>query len=115
MIKYLRRAHSIFSLSSLSLSSDRLIFDLFHNKLESSQIYEHAPATPSHSAESVEPVFRVEAMTPFKELGLDSLDLVELMVAVEQEFHVEFTDEEHAAVTNVEDIIAKIHGHPKAY
>jgi acyl carrier protein len=95
---------------SIRCLADALIFDLFNNKLQASKVYE-APALPSATA----PVYRVDADTPFNELGLDSLDLVELMVAVEKEFHVELADEEHSSVKNVEDIIQKIHGHPSAY
>lgn len=69
---------------------------------------------PVGSDSDATPVFRVDANTPFGELGLDSLDIVEMLVEVERKFNIELTDQEYATVKNVEDIIAKIHGHPNA-
>jgi acyl carrier protein len=60
-------------------------------------------------------MFRVDASVPFNELGLDSLDLVELMVATEKSFHIELSDEEHARVKTVDDIVTLLHQHPNAY
>ena len=58
---------------------------------------------------------RVDDSVPFASLGLDSLDIVELMVAVERDFHIEMQDHEYDNINNVNDIIDKIHGHPRAY
>ena len=70
------------------------------------------PAAHEGAAPVSEP--RVDDIASFKELGLDSLDTVELLVAVEKEFKVELEDEEHEAVHNISDIIDKIYNHPRA-
>ena len=46
----------------------------------------------------------------FKDLGLDSLDRVEVMLAIEEEFNLEFTDDQSdkfASVDQVVDFIAR--------
>ena len=47
------------------------------------------------------------------DLGADSLDLVELIMAMEEEFDVEIPDEEAEKIVTVQnaiDFVAKIHG-----
>lgn len=48
----------------------------------------------------------------FEDLGADSLDMVELVMAFEEEFHIEITDDEGAAVETVQQaydlLIAKL-------
>ena len=39
--------------------------------------------------------------TTFKELGADSLDVVQIMVALEEAYDIELVDEELKAVTNM--------------
>ena len=39
--------------------------------------------------------------TTFKELGADSLDVVQIMVALEEAFDIELVDEELKAITNM--------------
>jgi acyl carrier protein len=39
--------------------------------------------------------------TTFKELGADSLDVVQIMVAIEEAFDIELVDEELKAVSNM--------------
>jgi acyl carrier protein len=39
--------------------------------------------------------------TTFKELGADSLDVVQIMVALEEAFDIELVDEEMKALTNM--------------
>ncbi|NKC30175.1 acyl carrier protein [Falsiroseomonas selenitidurans] len=43
-----------------------------------------------------------------KDLGADSLDRIELVIAVEETFGVEITDEEADACTTVQDIAALV-------
>jgi acyl carrier protein len=44
-----------------------------------------------------------------KDLGFDSFGAVELMFALEEEFHVEITDEMVGGIKSVEDIIVQLH------
>jgi acyl carrier protein len=37
----------------------------------------------------------------FKDLGADSLDIVQVMVAIEESFNIELNDEELKAITNI--------------
>ncbi len=46
----------------------------------------------------------------FEELGLNELDLVEVMLMCEEEFDIEFTEEEGESVATVEDLVRKITG-----
>ena len=46
-------------------------------------------------------------------LGGDSLDLVEVMMEVEREFHISVTDEEEYQVKTVADIIGLVEKHQK--
>ena len=46
--------------------------------------------------------------TSLKELGLDSLDLVEVLMDIEEEFGIEFEDEEMMALSTVNDVLAII-------
>lgn len=46
--------------------------------------------------------------------GLDSLDVVEVLMAVEEEFAVEIADEEADKMTSVQDAINFIASHPGA-
>lgn len=50
----------------------------------------------------------------FQELGLDSLDAVELMVAVEEEFGIEIPDKESDEIRSVKDAIDYIEAQPEA-
>lgn len=38
-----------------------------------------------------------------KDLGLDSLDQVDIVMAIEDEFNVEFSDDDAASITTIED------------
>ncbi|OQC11512.1 MAG: Acyl carrier protein [Tenericutes bacterium ADurb.Bin087] len=65
--------------------------------------------------ERIEKVFtellKVEKIKPemeLKALGLDSLDLVEVMMKLEEEFGIEFSNDEMLAFTTVADVIAEI-------
>lgn len=53
---------------------------------------------------------RVEALTPemslTKDVGLDSLDMVELSLALEDEFRIPFSEEQLAKVRTVRDVVS---------
>lgn len=49
-----------------------------------------------------------------KDLGLDSLDAVEVVMAIEEEFVVEIPDAEAEKILTVEDAITFIVAHPQA-
>lgn len=63
----------------------------------------------------IEQIFRdllkVDDVKPemeLKSLGLDSLDLVEVMMKIEEEFDIEFSNDEMLAFTTVADVIADL-------
>jgi acyl carrier protein len=45
------------------------------------------------------------------DLGADSLDIVELVMAIEKEFDIEIPDEEAEEISTVQDAIDYIQGH----
>ena len=45
------------------------------------------------------------------DLGADSLDLVELIMSMEEEFDVEISDEDAEKIATVKDAIAYVHAH----
>ncbi len=47
------------------------------------------------------------------DLGADSLDTVELVMALEEEFECEIPDEEAEKITTVQQAIDYVNGHPK--
>ncbi len=51
----------------------------------------------------------------FKEdLDLDSLDAVEIVMAIEEEFNIEIPDSEADKILSIPDAVAYISGHPMA-
>jgi len=50
----------------------------------------------------------------YKDIGIDSLDVVELCLALEEEFCITMPDEEADRITSVEDAINFIATHPQA-
>lgn len=48
------------------------------------------------------------------DLGADSLDTVELVMALEEEFECEIPDEEAEKITNVQQAIDYVNGHLKS-
>lgn len=50
----------------------------------------------------------IEPEMELKTLGLDSLDLVELMMKLEEEFGIEFTDDEMLGFETIADVTADI-------
>ncbi len=48
------------------------------------------------------------AVNNFKDLGADSLDIVQIMVKVEDTYNIEMVDEEMQGLANIKDFIAYI-------
>jgi len=46
-----------------------------------------------------------------EDLGADSLDIVELVMALEEEYDIEITDEEAEKIRTVRDVVAYIESH----
>jgi acyl carrier protein len=44
----------------------------------------------------------------FKDLGADSLDIVQVLVAIEDAFEIEMVDEEMKEITNMEGLVAYV-------
>lgn len=58
---------------------------------------------------------KVTATAKFKEdLDLDSLDAVEVVMAVEEEFGIEIPDSEADKIWSVAEAVAYVSGHPMA-
>ena len=61
----------------------------------------------------VEPDKVVEGASFIDDLGADSLDTVELVMAFEEEFGIEIPDEDAEKITRVKEAIEYIEGHAK--
>jgi NADH dehydrogenase (ubiquinone) 1 alpha/beta subcomplex 1, acyl-carrier protein len=58
---------------------------------------------------------KVSALARFKEdLDLDSLDAVEVVMAIEEEFGIEIPDSEADKILSVADAVAYVSNHPMA-
>lgn len=53
-------------------------------------------------------VDKIEPAMELKSLGLDSLDLVEVMMKIEEEFGIEFSNDEMLGFSTVADVVADI-------
>ncbi len=51
---------------------------------------------------------KITAETTFEEIDADSLDLVELVMALEEEFDIEISDEEIEKIKSVNDVVKHI-------
>ncbi len=45
------------------------------------------------------------------DLGADSLDIVELVMALEEEYEIEISDEDAEKIKTVQDVVSYIEGH----
>ncbi|MBQ9409701.1 MAG: acyl carrier protein [Clostridia bacterium] len=54
-----------------------------------------------------------EDMDLTKDLGLNSMDLIQMVVGVEEEFGIEISDRELKDIATVGDIVAMINSHKK--
>mmetsp|Transcript_16813 Transcript_16813/g.25223 ORF Transcript_16813/g.25223 Transcript_16813/m.25223 type:complete len:120 (-) Transcript_16813:226-585(-) len=57
---------------------------------------------------------KVQPSTTFASLDLDSLDIVEVVLAIEEEFALEIPDAEADKMTSIADAVAFIAAHPQA-
>ena len=62
----------------------------------------------------VEPEKVVDAASFIDDLGADSLDTVELVMAFEEEFGIEIPDEDAEKITRVKEAIEYIESHAKS-
>lgn len=51
---------------------------------------------------------KIEPSMELKSLGLDSLDLVEVMMQIEEEFGIEFSNDEMLGFTTVADVVSDL-------
>jgi len=51
---------------------------------------------------------KISSETTFEEIDADSLDLVELVMALEEEFEIEISDEEIEKIKSVGDVVSYI-------
>ena len=59
------------------------------------------------------PADEITRDTTFESLGVDSLDTVELVMALEEEFECEIPDDEAEKITNVQQAIDYVVSHKK--
>ncbi len=52
----------------------------------------------------------VKAEAKLQDLGADSLDMVEIIMKLEEQFSIEINDEEAEKLTNVQEVINYVHG-----
>ena len=57
---------------------------------------------------------KVGADTTFESLGLDSLDVVEVVMAIEDEFAIEIPDQEADKIASITEAVEYIAAHPMA-
>ena len=57
---------------------------------------------------------KVSGDAKFETLDLDSLDIVEVVLAIEEEFAVEIPDAEADKILSINDAVDYICGHPQA-
>ena len=51
----------------------------------------------------------VMAAHSFEELGADSLDMVEIVLTLEEQFNIEINDEDAEKLTSIQDVVDYIH------
>jgi NADH dehydrogenase (ubiquinone) 1 alpha/beta subcomplex 1, acyl-carrier protein len=84
-----------------------------HHKLSESEVTERV-LNVVKGFEKVDPA-KVSAKSHFvSDLGLDSLDAVEVVMALEEEFVIEIPDSEAEKIQSVADAVNYISTHPQA-
>ena len=51
----------------------------------------------------------IEQAKSFQDLGADSLDMVEIIMELEEQFNVEINDEDAEKLTNLQEVVDYIH------
>lgn len=51
----------------------------------------------------------IQMTSTLQDLGVDSLDMVEIIMKIEEEFNIEINDEAVEKMHNVQDVIAYVH------
>lgn len=106
----------ITGLNSRADVESRLLSVLYNH----SKLSHHTPtinnvSTGAAAAAAVPAVnYSIPLTATMNELGLDSLDVVELLVQVEREFSIELPDEQYNSNNTVEQLIEYIIWHPQA-
>ena len=59
-------------------------------------------------------LLQVSTSSTFKDLGLDSLDTVEVVMAMEEEFSVEISDDDADSIHSIEQAVEYFVNHPHA-
>ena len=54
---------------------------------------------------------KIDMQTSFEEIDADSLDIVELVMALEEEFHLEIADEDVEKIATVGDVVSYVEAH----
>lgn len=55
-------------------------------------------------------VQNINAQSTLQDLGADSLDMVDIIMKIEEEFGIEINDEDAERLHNVQDVIDYVHG-----
>lgn len=96
-----------------ALSSQTRFYSAGHHKLSESEVTERV-LNVVKGFEKVDPA-KVSAKSHFlNDLGLDSLDAVEVVMALEEEFVIEIPDSEAEKIQSVADAVNYIVTHPQA-
>ena len=74
----------------------------------------HRTCIPINSFQQVNKSKVVPAARFKEDLDLDSLDAVEVVMAIEEEFSIEIPDSEADKILSVADAVAYVAGHPMA-
>ena len=52
----------------------------------------------------------IKAESTFKDIGADSLDIVEMIMSFEETFGIEIKDEDAEQIKNVQEVVNLVHG-----
>lgn len=53
---------------------------------------------------------QITGQSTLQDLGADSLDMVEIIMKLEEQFNVEISDEEAEKLNNIQEVIDYVHG-----